>query len=149
MFKRYLKLREKQIISSGPAADPDLRIGGWGGGVIQTLRLGGGRVSIFFSTLRTSVWSKNKGGGPPGPSPGSATGGIKGTLASPHSLPPPFEKTGSCSVRIVFLQTKSALSKRGLIEPIINMTWALKLTSLPTKNGENTKERGEYLASQA
>ena len=30
---------------------------------------------FFFSALRASFWSKNKGGwGPPGPSPGSATG---------------------------------------------------------------------------
>ena len=28
----------------------------------------------FFSALWASVWSKNRGGGPPGPSPGSTTG---------------------------------------------------------------------------
>ena len=33
---------------------------------------GGGLKKIFFSTLRASVWSKNKGGGL-GPSPGSTT----------------------------------------------------------------------------
>ena len=38
--------------------------GGRGGGV--------GGLKNFFSALRASVWSKNKGG-PPGPSPESAT----------------------------------------------------------------------------
>ena len=36
---------------------------GGGGGVIQTLRKGGAwSPKIFFSGLRASVWSKNKGG---------------------------------------------------------------------------------------
>ena len=43
--------------------DPELEIRGRGGGG------GGGRPRNF---VRPSVWSKNKGGGPPGPFPGSA-----------------------------------------------------------------------------
>ena len=39
--------------------------------------LGGLKLIIFFSSLRASFWSKNKGGGGgeggPGPSPGSAS----------------------------------------------------------------------------
>ena len=102
-------------------------MGGGGGHPDPEVR---GRPGLnFFSTLRASVWSKNKGGGSPGPSPGSATGGIKATLASPHPLPP--GKTWSCNVRIVFLQTNSALSKKRARLTVIDMTWALKLTSLP------------------
>jgi len=59
-----------------PVPDTDLEISGGGGGVIQTLRQEGGTVSKnFFSTLRVSVWFKNRGEGPgpPGPSRGSAT----------------------------------------------------------------------------
>ena len=41
-------------ISGSYAADPDLQIGGGGGG-------GGGLKTYFFSVLRASVWSKNKG----------------------------------------------------------------------------------------
>ena len=46
--------------------DPDLEIRG-GGGVIQTLRQGGGRWSPppNFFTLRASFWSKNRGGPAP------------------------------------------------------------------------------------
>ena len=48
---------------------------GGGGGVHPRLEIregGGGRPpKKFFSALRASFWSKNKGG--PGPSPGSAT----------------------------------------------------------------------------
>ena len=52
-------------------ADPDLEIRG---AVIQTLGGGGGLPKNFFSALRASVWSRNKGvPGPPGPSLGSAT----------------------------------------------------------------------------
>ena len=41
--------------------------GGGGGG-------GGGGQKIFFSVIRASFWSKNKGWpGPPGPSPSSST----------------------------------------------------------------------------
>ena len=43
-------------------ADPDLQIRGGGGGLKK-----------MFSALRASVWAKNKGAGPPGPSPGSVT----------------------------------------------------------------------------
>ena len=51
--------------------DPDLQIRGGGGHPDPEIR---GTVSKnIFSTLRASVLSKNKGGGPPGPSPGSAT----------------------------------------------------------------------------
>ena len=42
-------------------ANPDLR----GGPVIQTLRYGGAVSKHFFSALRASVWSKNKGRPPP------------------------------------------------------------------------------------
>ena len=60
-----------QLLSS-PVSDPDLEIRG--GGVIQTRRKGGGRSSKnLFSTLRASVWSKNKAAGP---SPGSANGHV-------------------------------------------------------------------------
>ena len=48
---------------------------GWGGG--------GGRgrsPKKLFSALRASVWSQNKGGRPPGPSPGSVTAIIKATI---------------------------------------------------------------------
>ena len=45
-----------------PVADLDLQIRGGGGG-----------LKNFFSALRASVWSKNGGAGPPGPSSGSAT----------------------------------------------------------------------------
>ena len=50
--------------------------GGGGGHPDPKIRRGRGRPpEIFFSALRASFWSKNKGGGgasPPGPSPGSA-----------------------------------------------------------------------------
>ena len=39
---------------------------------------GGGGLKKNFSALRSSVWSKNKGGGLPGPSP-AATDFIPGT----------------------------------------------------------------------
>ena len=54
-------------IKRGPGhPDRDIRGGGEGGG---------GLKKKFSSALRASVWSKNTGGpGPPGPSPGSATG---------------------------------------------------------------------------
>ena len=45
-------------------SDPDLEIR-WGGG--------GRSPKNIFSALRVSVWSKNKQGAGPGPSPGSAT----------------------------------------------------------------------------
>ena len=57
---------KRQINSA--VSDPDLEIKG--GLVIQTLRQRRGAVSKkFFSALWASVWSKNKGAGPPGPSP--------------------------------------------------------------------------------
>ena len=56
----------------GGRPPPFPREGGGGGGrvgaVIQT-RIqvgGGGSPQILFSALGASVWSKNKGGGPPG-----------------------------------------------------------------------------------
>ena len=53
--------------------DPDLEIR-WGGRSSSPLHKGGRSLKIFFSALRASVWSQNKGGaGPPGPSPRSAT----------------------------------------------------------------------------
>ena len=47
--------------------DPDLHIrgGGWGASPKKV-----------FSALGASFWSKNKGAGPPGPYPGSATAGF-------------------------------------------------------------------------
>ena len=47
---------------------------GGGGGSSRPLDKGGGGRSPkkMFSALRASVWSKKKGAGPPGPSPGSA-----------------------------------------------------------------------------
>ena len=55
-------------------ADPDLQIGEGGVGHLDPEKRGGS-LKKFFSALRTSVWSKNKGDAraPPGPSPGSAT----------------------------------------------------------------------------
>ena len=52
-------------------ADPDLQIRGGGGGE-------GGKPNPDINIrARSPFWSKNKGGaGPPGPSPGSATGFI-------------------------------------------------------------------------
>ena len=49
-------------------ADSDLQIrrGVWGRGR-------GWSPKKFFFGFRASVWSKNKGGGPPGPSPRAAT----------------------------------------------------------------------------
>ena len=63
-----------------PVADPDLQIGGRGGGHPDPeIRGKPGLKKIFFSALRASVWSKNKRGGgwaPLGFSPGSATGNM-------------------------------------------------------------------------
>ena len=60
-----------------PVAVPDLQIRGGGGGGYPDpeIRWGGAVSKTFFSALRVSVWSKNKGGrpDPPYPSPGSAT----------------------------------------------------------------------------
>lgn len=57
----------------GPLADPDLQIKGGGGWSSKPWDKGGGGWSPkkFFSALRASVSSKNKGA--PGPPPGSAT----------------------------------------------------------------------------
>ena len=53
-------------------ADPDLQIRGRGGGHPDPeIRERGPVSKIYFSALRASFWSKNKGG--PGPFPGSAT----------------------------------------------------------------------------
>ena len=55
--------------------DPDLeiRLGG-GGGAHPVPYIRGAVSKKFFSALLASVWSKNRGGGgPSGPSPGSAT----------------------------------------------------------------------------
>ena len=52
-------------------ADPDTQMGGVGeGGGHPDPEIRGmpGLKKIFFA-LRASVWSKNKGGGPPGPLP--------------------------------------------------------------------------------
>ena len=55
-------------------ADLDLQIMGGGGGDHPDPDIRGGRSQKkCFSALWASVWSNNKGAGPPGPSPGSAT----------------------------------------------------------------------------
>ena len=55
-------------------ADPDLQGGGGGEGVIETLRKGEwGLQKIFFQLFGPHFGRKIRGGGPPGPSPGSAT----------------------------------------------------------------------------
>ena len=54
--------------------DTDLQIRGGGGGR--------GCLKHFFSALRASVWSKNKGGG--GGSPGSATEDDCRAFCSPY-----------------------------------------------------------------
>ena len=54
------------------SADPDLPIrGGGGGGRSTTPRdyWSGAVEKKFFSAPRATVWSKNTGGGPPGPLP--------------------------------------------------------------------------------
>ena len=54
----------------GAVADPDLQVRGGGGGHPdpEIMGGGGGLQTNFFSALRASVWSKNKGmPGPPGP----------------------------------------------------------------------------------
>ena len=57
-----------------PVADPDLQIRMGGGHPDPEIR---GSSKKFFSALRASVWSKNRGGpGSPGPSHGSATATI-------------------------------------------------------------------------
>ena len=51
----------RELISG--ESGPSDRGGGGGGGVIQTLRKGEAQSpKNIFSALRTSVWSKNKGG---------------------------------------------------------------------------------------
>ena len=58
-----------------PVADADLQIKGGPGHPDPEIR-GAWFEKKFFSALWASVWFKNKGGGvggPPGPSPGSAT----------------------------------------------------------------------------
>ena len=57
-------------------ADPHLQIKGGGGSHPNSeIREGDRSQKQFFSALRASFWSKNKGGGagPPAPFPGSAT----------------------------------------------------------------------------
>ena len=44
-------------------ADPDLQIRGGGGSHPDPEFRGGPGLKEFFSALRASVWSKNKGGG--------------------------------------------------------------------------------------
>ena len=57
----------------------------------------GGCPAQFFSAIRVSVWSKNKGGGAPGPSPVSAS--AEGTFFEPCCFPL------SCSLLIVAKET--------------------------------------------
>ena len=47
-------------------ADPDLQIRGVSGHPDPEIRWGGGAVSKKIFSQFASVWSKNKGGGPPG-----------------------------------------------------------------------------------
>ena len=54
-------------------AHPDLQIIGGGGHPDPEIRVGGDSLKKNFSALWTSVWSKNKGVRPPGPSLGSTT----------------------------------------------------------------------------
>ena len=55
-------------------ADADLQISKGGGGHPDPVIKGSNLQKKFFSALRASFWSKNKGGsGRPCPSPGSAT----------------------------------------------------------------------------
>ena len=56
------------------AGDPDLQIKRGGDHPGPEIRGRDGVQKNFFSALWTSVWSKNRGGGPPGPSPGSTIG---------------------------------------------------------------------------
>ena len=62
-----------------PVVDQDLQKRMAGGGLCSSRpwdkggRGGGGGLKNFFSAFWASVWSKNKGGGEAGPSPGSAT----------------------------------------------------------------------------
>ena len=75
-ISKFTKFNKLFWLLKSPVADPDLQ-GRWGGGGGHPDwdRGRGALKKIFFSALRTSVWSKNKGGpGTPGPSPGSATG---------------------------------------------------------------------------
>ena len=65
-----------QSVDKAPfsVAEPNIQMGGGGGGGGPPEPGGGCQVSKnFFSSLCVSVWSKNKGVGPPGPSPRSAT----------------------------------------------------------------------------
>ena len=62
------------MVALSPVADLDLQISRGGGLLDPEIRDGGGVLKKIVSSLRASVWSKNKGGlGPLGPSPGSAT----------------------------------------------------------------------------
>ena len=66
--------------------DPDLQIRE--GLVTLTPRRGGGGLKQKnISALRASVWSKNngRGGGPLGPSPGSATGNSQHFVSPPRA----------------------------------------------------------------
>ena len=70
-------MENKLVIISCPLADPDLQIRGRGRGRVgdghldPEIRGGARSQKKFFSALRASVWSKNRGGGggPPGPLP--------------------------------------------------------------------------------
>ena len=72
----HADLREKE---GGGHPDPEIR---WAGGHSP---------KKFFSALRASVWSKNKGGGvggrgPPGPSPGACFSKVPVTLRARNQI---------------------------------------------------------------
>ena len=70
LFGIWLILIKSEVLIMTAVADPDLQIRGprssrsrhkgWGGGAVSKKK---------FSALLASVWSKNKGGAPPGPLP--------------------------------------------------------------------------------
>ena len=59
---------------SSSGSRPSVTWGGGGGHPDPEIREGGGSVKKFFWALQASVWSKNKGGGGVGLSPGSTAG---------------------------------------------------------------------------
>ena len=69
--RQHLQVFNLTIDHSGGGSRPSDK-GGGGGGHPNPEILGGAQQNIF-SVLRTSVWSENKEGAAPGPSPGSTT----------------------------------------------------------------------------
>ena len=78
-----LSYENEFYLHENTVADSDLQIRGGNGHPDPEIWRGGGGLKKKFrpppqkkkiSALRTSVWSKNKGGGPPGPLPWIRTG---------------------------------------------------------------------------